>query len=134
MPLLAVLLAACAPVAPGVEDAWVRTPPPGASTAAAYFVLTNGPAATALVGVRSPQFGSAMIHETRTEDGTTRMTEVEPLSMEAGERLVFAPGALHVMLMQPDRQLQRGERIDIELAFANGERLRFAAAVRDDAP
>lgn len=134
--LCALLLPACAQsdATRSVAGAWVRTPPPGAATAAAYFVLSNGSTATELVGARSPAFRSAAIHETRTSAGTTRMTQVTPLRLRAGERLVFRPGGLHVMLIGPQVPLDRGNRVTIELEFADGQRLVFDAAIRDEAP
>src|SRR5689334_6115942 len=57
-----------------VKDAWIRTPPPGAPTAAAYATLTNrGIASDRLTGAYTNVAASVGLHETTTQGGVMRM-------------------------------------------------------------
>lgn len=131
----ALSLCACAAGNIEVRDAWVRTPAPGATSVAAYLTLVNGHDQTAeLLGAHAPLFDHAMIHATRDDDGLLRMVRATPLQLAPGETIEFRPGSLHVMLAGPRRPLREGERIEIELRFANHAPLRFGALVRDEQP
>ena len=72
--LLAFALPAQACTGLKIEDGWIREPPPGSDVAAGFMTLRNtGPRPLTIAGASSPDFASAMLHETRTEGGTSRM-------------------------------------------------------------
>ncbi len=119
---------ACQPV---VEQAWVRAPPPGASTLAAYATVKN-PCATAvaIVGVSGADFGMAMIHQTSVENGMSRMRAVGSLAIPARGEAVLAPGASHIMLMQPKRNLKEGDKTRLSFRLADGREIAADFVVR----
>lgn len=124
---------ACAGVV--VSAAWVRTPPPGASMAAAYLELDNrGRTPARIVGVESPDFESAMLHETRYVEGAARMRHVEAIELAPGAHFSAAPGGTHVMLMGARGQLESGTVVHLRLMCAGAAALDFAATVSARAP
>ncbi len=122
-------LAWAAPVT--VEDPWVKAAPPTARTLAAYLVLRNdGTRPWALVGVSSPDFERAMLHESRIENGMARMRHVTRLQVPPGETVRLAPGGYHLMLMGPRRPLPPGAVVELVLTWEDGSRTRVRAPVR----
>jgi len=104
---------------PQVSNARVLLPPPGAPMAAAYFdVLNPGTTAIELRAVSSPFFSSVEMHETREEDGMSRMRELGKVEIPAGGNASFEPGGKHLMLM--GAQLDAGkpmQEIPMRLEF-----------------
>jgi len=112
-----------------VEDAWIRLPPPG-SNAAAYLELENeSKTPRTLVSAKSDRAEAVEIHRTVVENDVARMEPVESLELPAGGELDFEPRGLHLMLIRPS-SLAEGERVAIELGFAEGEPLVFEAEVK----
>lgn len=139
--LLALVLTAAAgcsrPPALTVTDAWVRPVPPGQQMTAGYFnVHFNGGAGETarLTGVESPLFGSIELHETRLVDGVNRMRPVAGVTLSAGETVAFAPGGLHLMLMQPSDAARDAAEIPLLLHFDGREPLRTQARVSQRGP
>lgn len=128
--------AAATPCRPVIERPWVRAAPPGASTLAGYLVLRN-PCKTAIevVDVQSRDFAMPMIHRSETTaDGRSRMRHVDSLLIKPGERLVFAPNGLHLMLMKPLRPIKEGDRIGARLVLKDGRKIFAEFPVRRSAP
>lgn len=116
---------------PLLESAWVRQPPM-AMPMMAGFVQIRNPCASAVtvVSASSPSFGSVELHETTRVDGVSRMRHIKALEVPAGATATLAPGGLHLMLMQPRATPVLGESLEIELALADGRRLRAGFEVR----
>lgn len=114
-----------------VADAWIRQAPPGAMVLAGYMRLRNeGAQPQALVNVHADAFGSVMIHQTMMEGGVARMTHAAHIDLAPHASLAFAPGGLHLMLMDPKRPLRAGERVEMQLEFRDGRRLPVSFEVR----
>lgn len=117
-----------------VEDAWIRAAPPGAMMLAGYMALGNtGDAPVVLIAADSDAFGDVSMHRTVEENGVARMRPLERVSVASGQRVVFAPGGMHLMLMQPKRALHPGDRITIRLRQADGTTISAEFVVREDA-
>ncbi len=60
----------------------------------------------------------AMIHESREDEGVTRMIHLDAVEIPAGDTVAFRPGGLHIMIMglQPD-DLPVGDTLDAVLRF-----------------
>ena len=134
--LLAIVLTlvACAATAqvPGlvVQEAWSRQPP-GTDVAAVYLTLHNPTSKPiTIVGIESSVAGHAMIHETKTEGGQSRMRPHEQLVVAPGETVKFEPGGLHVMLHDMKQPVAVGQNIQLVLLLADGSRIPVAAVVR----
>ncbi|MBT8138070.1 MAG: copper chaperone PCu(A)C [Gammaproteobacteria bacterium] len=130
------LLTACSSDSVTVQKAWVRAPLPGRSMTAGYFELHNQTKRPVIVtGASADGFGAVSIHETRLDEaGISRMVGVEQLELAPDERVEFAPGGLHLMLMRPQREFTKGEIVPVTLLFADGATLHVSATVREDAP
>ena len=142
MPLAAVLLgfvvlpshAAPPTCRPVVRDAWIRLPP-AMPMGAGFFTLSN-PCATplTLAGATSPRFGDVSMHETRVEQGISRMRPLAPVVVPARGTVAFAPGGRHLMLMAPVSPVKPGERVRVALRLADGRMLPVDFLVKNAAP
>jgi len=113
------------------QNAWVRATPGTTAVAAAYLTLKNvSTAAVTVTGVESPIAGHAMIHETSTQGGQSRMRPYEHLVIAPGSVVRFEPGGLHVMLHDLKQPLTAGQTVPLVIKLAGGSTLQVTAAVR----
>lgn len=109
------------PSAITVSNAWIRPAPPGADTLAAYMTLDNkSQEKRVLIGAEGPIFSDIMIHGTSMTDGVASMSHLEDVSLAANSSLTFAPMGMHLMLMEPERDLSIGDQIPLRLRFKDG--------------
>ena len=130
-----VLMASCGAGEPDLswEQAWIRPMPPGAGMTAAYGILRNpGRESLAITGFSSKQFADISLHETRVENGVSRMTAIPELRLAPGETLHMKPAGAHLMLMDPGHGLDDPQSVEISVYFQQGEQSRavtFSVAV-----
>ncbi|MEQ8690492.1 MAG: copper chaperone PCu(A)C [Pseudomonadales bacterium] len=113
--LLVLMCTACSGAKPGqngesarkvvadieISQARLRQPLPGTDKSVGYFELQNHTDGTmVLSGASSPAIGAIEMHETAEVDGLMRMRRLSEVRIEAGERVVFAPGGKHLMLFR----------------------------------
>jgi copper(I)-binding protein len=104
-----------------VEHPWARASIGTSRPAAAYLTIVNNGSETArLVGFQSPVAGHAGAHRTVKKGEVMRMEPAGEVKVPPGERVVFAPGGLHVMLMDLKEPLDKGESFPLTLRFADG--------------
>ena len=119
----ALLLAACSNAGGTadvqVSDAWARETVAGQTSAAAYMTLTNrGSADDRLVSIAAAPPTMAMLHETSTEDGVSRMRHLEDgVVLPAGGTVALKPGGAHIMLTGLAASLKSGAEIELKLRF-----------------
>ncbi|GGF77419.1 hypothetical protein SAMN05216376_11312 [Mameliella alba] len=107
-----------------VSDAFVPMAPPGVMAHAAYFKLTNdSPETRRLIGVRAEGYAMAHLHRSVEMGDVATMSAVDAIDIAPGQRIVFTPGGLHVMLMHPAAKQAEGDTVLLTLTFANGETL-----------
>ncbi len=113
-----------------VQDAWTRQVP-GSDVAAVYLTVRN-PTTTPItvVGVETTVASHAMIHETRTDSGQSRMRPHEQLVVPAGQSVKLEPGGLHIMLHGMTRPAVVGQTVPLTLLLADGGKVPVAALVR----
>lgn len=100
-------------------DVSVLEPMAGMDMTAGYFVLENrGGDSIRITAVTSPQFGRIEMHETVVENDIARMRPIAEIVVEPGERIVFEPGGMHLMLFEPRLPLE-----DVTLNFEDGGEL-----------
>jgi periplasmic copper chaperone A len=113
-----------------VQNAWVRWLP-NDLPAAGYVTLTNSSDKPIdLVGVTSPDYGNAMLHETVSNGSTQKMVMVDKATVPAHGQLAIAPGGYHLMLMDAKRKLAPGDTVHLKLQFSDGEMLDEPFAVK----
>ncbi len=83
-----------------------------------------------IVSASSPAFAETSLHETSLQGGMSRMRPVVKLRLAAHESAVFAPGGVHLMLMQPTASVTPGARIDIAFKLDDGRTIVGKFAVR----
>jgi hypothetical protein len=136
---LAALLAAATSAAAAdleISGAWLRAVPPVSPTMAGYFEIRNrGDRVVKLEGADVAFAGGAMLHDSRTgEDGQRRMVHLDSVRLDPGDRVRFAPGGKHLMLMKLSQVPRAGESVEVCLTFANHDDLCTDFPVRHNAP
>jgi copper(I)-binding protein len=122
----------CMPV---IQQAWIRSAPPGAQTLAGYLVLKNAcKASIKVVDVESKDFAMPMIHRSVVENGVSKMRDPGVLEIKPGASLKFEAGGLHLMLMQPLRTLKEDDKAGVRLVLADGRRIYSEFPVLKEAP
>jgi hypothetical protein len=116
-----------------IHDAWIPAAPPRVPTLAGYMTIENGTEQTqTLVGASGALFQRIEIHRTvyDKDDGLARMIPEARVTIPSGRSVVFKPGGYHLMLTQPKRPLKEGERVPIQLLFADGSKIEVGFQVR----
>ena len=115
--------ASAADCLPKVVGAWIRMPPAGLPMMAGYARLSNPcKAPLAIVGAHSDAFADTSLHETRIENGMSRMRATPALRLAPGGSAVLEPGGFHLMLMNPVKPLHAGDRVAVEFTLEDGRR------------
>lgn len=95
-----------------LTDAWVRALPPGQPATAAYLTVHNsGPEAVQIDAASSDRAGRVEMHDTEQVDGMSRMRQRSSVTVPAGGELHFAPGGLHLMLLELESMPREGESL-----------------------
>jgi hypothetical protein len=130
------LLSAAGAAEPSVtlQDAWVRALPPTQSNTAAYLTVHNaGTDPITIDGASAALAGRVELHDSVTGDGMVRMQQQDSVTVPAGEQLAFAPGGLHLMLLELEHMPADGEELEICLRIT-GEFLCTIAVTRKSGP
>ena len=107
-----------------VDNAWIREAPPNAEILAAYLEIQNHTAKkVTLTEVRSAEFGKIEMHLSTNVDGVAKMKSISHVDIPAEGKIVFAPGGLHLMLHDPQKQVKIGETFSIILNFSDGSEI-----------
>ena len=128
----AALFAASAGTPPGltVTGAWARATPPGTTVAAVYLLIDNTAGeADRLLAISTDRAGSAEVHTIVHDGDLAMMRRVEPLHVGAGERILFEPGGIHVMLMGLKSPLAEGQSLTLVMNFERAGVRRVEARV-----
>ena len=129
---LTLLAATCAGAGDiSVTGPWIREVPPAVRMLAAYMTISNNSKETVqLESAASDDFEMVDIHRTETQEGMSHMMSQAGLQIKGGGNVRFEPGGYHLMLMNPRRHLQAGDKVILELHFDNGEAIEVTAVVR----
>jgi len=100
-----------------VRDAWARATPPGAGVAAVYLTIVGGDVADTLLAAKTDRAAMTQVHAVTESDGMSRMREAGGVAVPPGASVAFAPGSLHLMLMNLATPLVAGQRFVVTLTF-----------------
>jgi|CXWL01.1.fsa_nt_gi copper(I)-binding protein len=135
--LLAILTMVVAPLAVAqsralsVENAWIMTPSPGASEAAAYVTIRSGPAADRLLSVSCDCAARADLHEMSMNGAVMTMRLLRyGIAADANATLTFGPHGIHIMLVGLTAPLLEGQAVPLRLTFREAGVVTVAASVR----
>ena len=118
-----------------VENAWIRSAPPGVDMLAGYATLKNtGDARIVITGAHSEAFGDVSLHATVTKDGMQHMQELGEVVIEAGKSFVLAPGGNHLMLMEPKHPLHEGDKVTLQFTTQQAASVPAIFQIRAQAP
>ena len=120
-------------VAKGVSatGCWIRLLPAPAPSGG-YFVLKNDSAQpVSLVAAAAPEdYGMVMVHQTRHENGMSRMAMVDEIPVPSKGQVDFQPGGYHIMLEQPRRDVAVGDKVQLALILKSGEKVLTTCEVK----
>ena len=124
LPALVLVVAACAGGEPDVEVGAARAGvPAGGASQIVVEVVNTGDGDDELVRASSPAAAAVELHLTEIEDGRATMTELDAVTIPAGETVAFRPGGLHLMMVLPDETVAEGGTFPLTLHFdRSGER------------
>jgi copper(I)-binding protein len=118
-----------------VSHAWVQEGPPSAEVLAGYMDLQNqSPQAQTLIGARSADFKSVMLHQTISKGGMAHMNHMPRIEIKPGSTLQLTPGGYHLMLMNPKKALRQGDQVEVLLEFQGGLVLPLKLKVSKERP
>ncbi|MPV56828.1 copper transporter [Burkholderia sp. HI2761] len=108
--------------APAIQaDAcWIRTMPATVPSSGYFTLKNNGDAPATLIGIDTPAYGTAMVHETQTSGSTAKMVHVDSVVVPAHGTVSFKPKRYHVMLEAPRQAVAPGAKVPFRLRFADG--------------
>ncbi len=120
------------PADPKVEvtDAVVMLPVLPGRPGAAYFTLRSNNDPTKIVSVTSPRIERIELHETREENGVSKMAPIRDPVFPAGGVMEFKAGGRHAMLFGIDSSLKAGDRIPLTFTFEPVPAVTVEAEVR----
>ncbi|RXZ64184.1 copper chaperone PCu(A)C [Pelagerythrobacter rhizovicinus] len=115
-----------------VERAWSRETAPGQDAGGAFLTIVNpGSAPDRLIGGKASIAGDVQVHTVDMTDGVMRMRQLaEGLEIPAGGTVTLAPGGYHIMLMDLQRPLTRGDAVPLTLEFEKAGRIEVNLAVQ----
>ena len=131
--LIATMAANAAPSTPAnvrVEHAWIRWLPANLPAAGYATIVNDGDGVQRLTGVSSADYGSVMLHRSRLAQGDSTMEMVDHLDIPAHGSVKLAPGGYHLMLMHARHPVKPGDKVPVDLHFADGSTFQVDFSVR----
>jgi len=117
-----------------IDDAWIAEAPPVSKVMAAYMEIANETRQDhQATSMQCKEFERAEFHRTVEKDGMARMEHQQVLNIKANSELVLKPGGYHIMLFNPARRLQAGDKTGCSLTFDGGSRVNFELEVKKSA-
>jgi hypothetical protein len=102
-----------------IDHPWARSTVAQISNGAAYLTVVNhGQNADRLLSIESPVANKVQIHISSMDNGVMRMRPVEGgVKIEAGASVKFAPGGMHIMLIDLKQPLRVGTEFPLTMHF-----------------
>lgn len=105
-----------------VDNCWIRNMPAAVPSGGFFEAHNHSDKDIQLKSVSSPDYGEIMLHETKTEDGVSKMAMVHDVTIPANGTLSFKPGGYHIMLEQPRDGIAVGDKLKLEFNLSNGDK------------
>ena len=123
--IFGLLVVACIPGGEvTIIDAWARPANQG-DNSAIYFKINNpGPRIDSLLEVQTDVAAQAELHESEMDDqGVMSMHHQNQIDIPPDSQVEFAPGGLHVMLLDLKQDLRVGDTIQVSFKFQNSDEI-----------
>jgi copper(I)-binding protein len=103
-----------------ISAPWARETPKGASVGGGYLSITNtGNEPDRLIGGSATVSKRFEIHSMTMENGVMKMRPVsDGLEINPGQTVELKPGGYHVMFVDLNEPLKKGDRLKVTLEFA----------------
>jgi periplasmic copper chaperone A len=102
-----------------ITQAWSRATPGGAKIGGGYLTIENkGSSPDRLIGGSTAIADKVQVHEMAMNNGVMTMRPLEKgLTIEPGKTVKLAPGGYHLMLVDLNNPLKKGEQVPVTLKF-----------------
>ena len=101
-----------------IINPWSRATPKGASTAVGYMTIkNNGTTADRLISGSIDVAADFQLHSMVMVDGIAKMRELTSVEIKPGAIVEFKPGGSHVMFVNLQHPLSKGDRVQGTLRF-----------------
>ena len=115
-----------------VKNAWVRALPPNMKMTAAYMMIHNHSGMEdQLELVETPIAGAVETHMVVEKDEVMSMKPVPHIPVPPMGVQELKPGGYHLMLIQLNKVLQKGEKVPMLLHFKHAGTMEITATVRE---
>lgn len=104
-----------------LSDGWARATAGAGKTGVAYVTVVNHGPDNAIIGASAPVAERASLHTHEMDGDVMRMRPVQSVDLPTGETVTFAPGGLHIMLMELSAPLAEGATFPLTLELATGD-------------
>ena len=131
--LVGILVLSACNAAPGIEVShpWARPAIQG-NNAAIYFLLQNHSAsADEMTGVTSDVAEAVEMHESRMEGDVMQMQQMLSVPIKGKASVEFAPGGLHIMLIDLKQELKVGDEFQVTLQFRDHDDITLSVPVQE---
>lgn len=103
-----------------IEDGYVRMLPPSAPNTAAFMKLINpSDKEETLIKASSSYAKVVELHTHMMSEGMMKMREVEKIELKPNSTTHLKKGGLHIMLIDLQKKLKVGDKVDLELQFSS---------------
>ena len=97
---------------------------------AIYLSIMNmGETADTLINITTPAAASAVLHESKDQNGVMKMIMLDQLEIPAGTTVDILPGHLHIMLTGMKAPLKLGNHVALDLEFKKAGHIAVDAVV-----
>jgi periplasmic copper chaperone A len=101
-----------------IRHPWSRATPPGAKVGVGYLeIRNNGAQPDRLLSASTAVAKRVEMHVTEHADNVAKMRKLRAFEVPARERLALEPNGAHLMLVDLERPLKKGERFPMKLRF-----------------
>jgi copper(I)-binding protein len=115
-----------------IIDAWVRPSAEGSNTALFFILENNGDKPDTLLSAESSVADIVEIHETYKKDNDKMgMREVKFVAVPAKSKVELKPRGLHVMLIDLQKDLRIGDKVEATIKLIHAGKIKINAIVKD---
>ncbi len=116
-----------------ISHPWTRATAPTAKAGGGYLVIENkGTTPDRLIAAQSNASQKVEIHEMKMDGNVMRMRELAGgLEIPAGGSVMLKPGGYHIMFMELNAPLAKGNKVPVTLVFEKAGKVNVDFAVQD---